>query len=119
MDKSEKQRRGCRGINGGDGNLIQNQLKVCFIVLMMTGACGGGTKGCSSHSLLLALSLDMRGTSLCARQAGGYLGRRRHTNTNDSSVKDVNLEYTAHICLLWTLEDPVEQVCQWEYDGIR
>lgn len=52
---------------------------------MITGGCGSGTKGSSSHSLLLALSLTIWGTALCARQPASHLGRRHYANSFVSS----------------------------------
>lgn len=71
----------------------QQKLKAVFVVLVMTGGCGGGTKGSSSHSLLLALSLTIWGTALCARQPA--IWAEDAMPTHSLAVKDVPLEYTA------------------------
>lgn len=76
----------------------------------MTGGCGGGgTKGRSSHSILLALSLTIRGTALCARQAASHLGRRHHANSFVSSKGRTlgiygrwQTPFPSHSCHLWT-----------------
>lgn len=55
---------------GGDGSSWPWQQKLCTILLLLRWwGCGGGTKGSSSHSLHLTLSLIIRGTAHCARQA--------------------------------------------------
>ena len=70
MHKSRKWRRCHMGLMKEMDTLKTKTIGTwgCFVVLVITVGCGRGTKGSSSHSLLLVLSLNIWGTALCARQ---------------------------------------------------
>lgn len=60
----------------------------------MTGGCGGGTKGRSSHSLLLALSLSYHQLTVPGRQPAIWAGDTMPTHS--LALKDVPSDYTGY-----------------------
>lgn len=64
----------------------------CFVFLMISGGCGGATKGSSSHSLLYSLSIHPKHSSVPGGQPALWTGDT--TLPHLLAVKEIPAEYT-------------------------